>query len=56
MEDTAELWTAEKEERLVEMWQARPCLYQTNSAEYADRAKKFVALNEIASDLCLTEV
>eukprot|EP00794_Sanderia_malayensis_P013787 gene13787-15230_t len=56
MEDTAELWTAEKEERLVEMWQARPCLYQTNSAEYADRAKKFVALNEIASDLCLTEL
>ena len=55
MEDTiAEAWTDNKEERLVEMRQGRPCLYVTNLPEYCDRAKRLAAVPAMASELSLS--
>ena len=49
-----EVWTDNKEERLVEMWQQRACLYVTNSPEYCDRMKRLVAVAAMASELSLS--
>ena len=44
-------WSAEKEDKLVELWQERCCLYAVSSPEYADRVAKTAALAEIAKEL-----
>ena len=52
MEDTiAEVWTDEKEEGLVEMWQERSCLYGTNSPDHCDRTKRLVVVAVLLSGL-----
>ena len=52
LEDTsAEVWTDDKEERLIEMRQERPCLHVTISPEYCDRIKRLAAVAAIVSEL-----
>ena len=50
-EDEVGIWTASKEEQLVDLWQEKACLYMVTSPEYSDRNKKLAALNEIATKL-----
>lgn len=41
-------WTIEEEEKLVEMWAERPCLYAIRTKEYSDRNKRQNAAREIS--------
>ena len=42
-------WTAELIDRLIELYQERPCLYNTKMKEYHDRDMRKKALEEIAT-------
>ena len=46
-----ENWTIEKEDKLVDLWRERRCLFAVNSPDYSDRVKKISALAEIAMEL-----
>ena len=41
-------WTLEEEEKLVEMWVERPCLYAVRTKEYSNRNKRQAAVKEIS--------
>ncbi|KAJ8043857.1 hypothetical protein HOLleu_11141 [Holothuria leucospilota] len=43
-----EIWTEEREDKLVEMWEQRPVLYNCASKSYSDRNARTKALEEIA--------
>ena len=44
----ADWLTEEREVELIDMWQARPVLYEEISKGYSNRNKRMVALNKIA--------
>ena len=48
------LWTHEKEDILVTMWQERPCLFSIRSPEYSDGIKRCAAIGEIVEVLGMT--
>ena len=50
----AEFWSQEKEQQLIELWQTKPCLYDCSSKGYANRNKKNLAHEDIASKLGTT--
>ena len=43
-----------REDKLVELWQSRPCLYDCSSKSYSNRNSRAIALNEIAAELGTT--
>ena len=44
-------WSTERVERLIELYEARSCLYDTKSKEYFNRDKRTKALQEISDAL-----
>ena len=44
-------WNVPREDQLIELWEERPCLYDTSSRDYSIRQAKTKALEEIASSL-----
>lgn len=46
-----EIWTEEREDKLVEMWEQRPSLYNCASKSYSDRNARSKALEEIAEEV-----
>ena len=44
----ADCLTEEREAELIDMWQARPILYEVISKGYSNRNMRMVALTEIA--------
>ena len=45
---TCNVWSVEKEEYLIELWEERSCLYDTSSRDYNNRVKKAKAWEEIS--------
>ena len=45
------VWTQEKEEELVSMWQTMPCLFDTTSPEYMNRQKRMDCIVQMVSTL-----
>jgi hypothetical protein len=50
MEDSNN-WGLEVEEKLIELWEKRPCLYDVSSKGYSNRNWKRKALDEMATVL-----
>ena len=44
-------WTCDNEDRLVALWQEKPCLFNTGLKEFANRNMKRQALTELAEAL-----
>lgn len=44
-------WTRDKVERLAELWEAKPVLYNTTLPDYHDRVARRNAIAEIANAL-----
>ena len=42
-------WSERDEERLIEVWQEKPCLYISNLKAYSNRHRKRKALEEIGA-------
>ena len=45
---STETWTLAKVAELIDLYELRPCLYQTNHKEYFNRDARSKALGEIA--------
>ena len=48
------VWSEEREDRLIEEWRARLCLYEISARGYSNRVTKHMALQEIATALDTT--
>ena len=48
------VWSEEREDRLMEEWRARLCLYDISARVYSNRVTKHLALQEIATALDTT--
>jgi hypothetical protein len=46
-------WSVESEEKLVDLWEERPCLYDISCKEYSNRDIKRKALDDIGAALSM---
>lgn len=46
-----DFWTSEKTDLFIELWESKPCLYDTTKETYHDRNVKKRAREEIAQAL-----
>ncbi len=44
-------WTVQQEEKLIELWREKECLYDVSSQLYHDRVKKEAAWREITLEI-----